>query len=267
MFLEAVGISILIALLSVLGVVAFGHDKKLIGAERYVVPVAAGVFLSLVLNELLPETLEASPEWGGTVVVVGFLAFYILSHKLHERFHHLETEDCNRKGAASLLLIGDGIHNFTDGIILGGAFLIDPTVGVATAIGLAMHEIPQEIVEFGVLIRAGYTRLQAAILNLISASTIVLGTVVVLFLYNSADEYVWILVGLAAGNMLYLAAGDLIPRIHDNLKHYGSIWRSTISIAVGFILMTLLLTWVHENFAPTHEHDHSHEEESHLILD
>ena len=247
MIFEAVGMAALVALASLVGVFLFGHDKRLIGAERYIVPVAVGVFLGLVLNELIPEVLSESPTWGAIVIMLGFLAFYVLSHKLHNKYHHLETEDCDRKGAAALVLVGDSIHNFADGIVLGGAFLVDPAVGVATAIGLALHEIPQEIVEFGVLIRAGYTRGRAALLNLLSASTIILGTLVVILISDQAAEYVWVLIALAAGNLLFLAASDLLPRIHGNLPHYGNIWYSVISIAFGFILMTSIMAWVHEH--------------------
>jgi zinc and cadmium transporter len=255
MLLEAIGVSVLVALVSVVGVVVFGHDKRLIGIERFVVPVAVGVFLSLVLNELIPETIEASHEWGAIVIMIGFLAFYVLAHKLHQKYHH-ETEDCDRKGAAILVLIGDAIHNFADGVVLGGAFLVDPTIGVATAFGLALHEIPQEIVEFGILLRAGYTRGQAILRNLLSATTIILGTVIVLIFSEHLAEYVWILVGLAAGTLLFLAASDLLPRIHGNLKHYHSIWYSTFSILLGFFLMTMILAWVHEEYSHTHLHEH-----------
>ena len=245
MILEAIGLASLVALASVIGVFIFGHDKRLIGMEKYVVPVAVGVFLSLVLNELIPEVMSSAPSWGAVVIMVGFLSFYILAHKLHQRYHHLEVDDCDRKGAAALILVGDSIHNFADGIVLGGAFLIDPTVGVATAIGLALHEIPQEIVEFGVLVRAGYTRWQAAALNLLSASAIIFGTILVMLISGQAADYVWVLTALAAGNLLFLAASDLLPRIHGNLGHYGNIWHSATSIAFGFILMTMIMTAVH----------------------
>lgn len=245
----------LVALASILGVIVFGHDRRLIGAERYIVPVAVGVFLSLVLNELIPEVIDSSPDWGAAVIMLGFLGFYVLAHKLHQRYHHLEADDCDRKGAAALILVGDSIHNFSDGIILGGAFLVDPAVGFATAIGLALHEIPQEIVEFGVLVRAGYTRWKAALLNLLSASTIILGTLVVTLISGQASEYVWVLTGLAAGNLLFLAASDLLPRIHGNLTHYKSIWYSTTAIIIGFTIMTFMLDWVHENYIDGHAID------------
>jgi len=252
MVIEALGAALLITLVAVTGVLFFGHDKRLLGLERYVVPVAVGVFLSLVLSELIPETMSAAPDWGALVIMIGFVGFYILAHQLHQRYHHHETEDCDRKGAAMLLLIGDAIHNFADGIVLGAAFLVDPAVGVATAVGLALHEIPQEIVEFGVLIRAGYSRSRAALLNLISASTVILGTVVVLLLSTHIADYVWVLIGLAAGNLLFLAASDLLPRIHGNLTHYHSIWYSAASILFGFVVMTMIMSWTHGEHSPAH---------------
>jgi zinc and cadmium transporter len=276
MIFEAIAVAVLVALLSVTGVLFFGTNKRLLGMERFVVPVAVGVFLSLVLYELIPETLEASERWGGLVILLGFVAFYVLAHKLHQRYHHLEAEDCDKKGAAALLLVGDSIHNFADGIILGGAFLIDPTVGVATALALALHEVPQEIVEFGVLLRAGYTKKRALLLNFLSASAIVLGVIVVFALTEIAGEFVWLLTGLAAGNLLFLAASDLLPRIHGNLKNYGSIWKSAGSIVLGFVVMSVLIVWSHEAFGHGDEHvgieDHSehadeHTEEEHSVLD
>lgn len=260
MIIDALLAALCVALVSAVGVLFFGNSHKLTGIQKYAIPVAVGVFLSLVLYELIPETLEMSPEYGGIAVAFGFIAFYILANMLHKRYHHLEAEDCDRKGAAMLLLIGDSIHNAADGIILGGAFLIDPTVGVATAIGLALHEIPQEIVEFGVLIRAGYSRTRALMYNLISASSIVLGVLLVTLVSEHGAEYIWILTGVAAGNLLFLAASDLLPRIHGNLKNYGTIWNAAISITLGFLIMTSVITWTHDTFGHGHEHDAHHEE-------
>lgn len=256
MILEAIGASILVAIVSLVGVLFFSNNKKIGGSQKYVVPLAVGVFLSLVLFELIPETLELSPTYGGIVVALGFISFYILSSFLHKKYHCSEDYECDKKGAAILLLIGDAIHNIADGVILGGAFLIDPAIGFATAIGLALHEIPQEIVEFGVLIRAGYSRKKAALLNLLSASSIVIGTLIVLIVADHAGEYIWILTGVVAGNLLFLAASDLLPRIHGNVKEYGSIWNSATLILLGFFLMTGVLVWTHDSFGHGHEEVH-----------
>ena len=264
MIIEALLTAVAIALLSLIGALIFGGHKGLVGLERYIVPVAVGVFLSLVLYELIPETLEASHEWGGIVIAIGFIAFYVLAQYLHRYFHNQGDEDCRRKSSASLLLVGDSIHNLADGIILGSAFLIDPSVGFATAIALALHEVPQEIVEFGVFIRAGYTRTQAALRNLLSASTIILGTGIVLIVSEHGSEWVWVLSGLAAGNLLFLAASDLLPRIHGNLDHYGNVWYATAAIVIGFILMTLLIDWSHDSY---HYEDDHHDEVSPTLAD
>lgn len=260
MIFEAIGASILVASVSLIGVLFFGNNKYANGSYKYIAPIAVGVFLSLVLFELIPETLELSPVYGGIAVAIGFLLFYILSALLHKKYHHLADENCDRKGAAMLLLVGDAVHNIADGVVLGGAFLIDPAVGFATAIGLALHEIPQEIIEFGVLIRAGHSKIKAALLNLLSASSIIVGTILILLVAEHADDYIWLLTGIAAGNLLFLAASDLLPRIHGNLKNHGNIWTSSAAIALGFVVMTSVLIWTHSQFGHGHVEDDGHVE-------
>lgn len=269
MILEAILAAAAVALCSLVGAFFFGGSDRIGGIEKYVVPTAVGVFLSLVLFELIPETLEANATWGGIAVAFGFLAFYVLSYELHRYFHiaHHDDINCRHKGAATLLLIGDAIHNVADGVVLGAAFLVDPALGVAVAVGLALHEIPQEIVEFGVLIRGGYPRLQAALLNLLSASSIVLGTVITILLAESFADFVWIITGVAAGNLLYIAAGDLLPRVHGSLASYGSFWKTFGTMVLGFLAMTLVLIYTHETFGhglEAESHDSAaHEEDVH----
>lgn len=261
MLLQAFLASGAITLAAVIGALFFGNQKKLVGIQRFVVPMTVGILLAFVLYELLPETFAMSPAYGGMVAAIGFIGFYILSNYLHQRYHDLEIENCDRKTAASLLLIGDAVHNLADGVILGAAFLIDPAIGVATAVGIALHEIPQEIVEFGVLIRAGYTRGQAIIRNLFSASTVVIGTIATILFASEFGEYLWIITGLAAGNLLFVAASELLPKIHGNLKNYGGIWNATFAIVIGFALMVMIIDWAHSQ-AP---HDHGHgEHEAHM---
>jgi zinc and cadmium transporter len=257
--LEAILAAAGIAICSLIGVLFFSHSGRLQGLERYVIPTAVGVFLSLVLFELIPETLETAGNWGGIAVAIGFILFYVLSYELHRYFHHRDEDDkdCDKKGAATMLLVGDAIHNIADGVILGTAFLVDPAVGVTVAIGLALHEIPQEIVEFGVLVRGGYSRLEAALLNLLSASSIILGTALTMIFSSTLGDYVWVITGLAAGNLLYVAGSDLLPRIHGTLKNYQSFWYTLATLIFGFILMTSVLSYTHDTFGHgPHEEDH-----------
>lgn len=261
--IEALGISLLIAACSLIGALFFGN--RVIGWQRFVVPAAVGMFLALILFELIPETLASSVEGGAVVIAVGFISFYILARKLHHRFHHLDEEDCDKKSAAMLLLIGDGIHNVSDGVVIGAAFIINPAVGVATAVGIAIHEIPQEIVEFGVLIKAGYSRKKAMLFNFLSASSIILGVLLVTAVAEIAEGYVWVLTGLAAGNLLFLAASDMLPRVHGGVEEYGGVWRSTAAIVIGFVIMGSTITWAHEEFDYGHEHElHDEHEEDYI---
>lgn len=257
---EALITSLVIAASSIVGALFFGNTVS--GWQRFVVPAAVGMFLGLILFEMIPETLASSPEGGAIVIAIGFIAFYILARKLHHRYHHLSEEDCDKKSVAMLMLVGDGIHNVSDGVVIGTAFLVNPAVGVATAIGIALHEIPQEIVEFGVLVRAGYSRARAALLNFLSASSIILGTVLVFVVAEVAEGYVWVLTGLAAGNLLYLSLSDMLPRVHGGVEEYGGVWRSTTAIVIGFIIMGATITWAHEEFG--HEHtNEQHAEDFH----
>lgn len=259
MILELLLAAVGVALVSLTGALFFGSHRGLIGLERYVIPVGVGVFLSIVLVELIPETLAAAPEWGAYAVAFGFISFYILAQVLHHQYHAQGIEDCDRKSAATLLLIGDTIHNVADGVVLAGAFLIDPALGFATAVGLALHEAPQEIVEFGVLIRAGYSRLEAAWRNVLSASSIVVGALATVAIAQFDASWVWLLTGVAAGNLLFLAASDLLPRIHGNLKNYGNIWYATGAIVAGFMVMASVMQYVHETYGHGHEDVHSEE--------
>jgi len=235
-----------VALCSLVGAIFFGIRSPLHAVERFIVPVAVGVFLSLSLYGLLPEVVEASPEWGGLIVAVGFIIFYIIAYLIHERLHRVSDEFCEKREAAILILIGDAIHNFADGIVIGGAFLVSPEVGIVTALAIAFHEIPQEIVEFGVLLRSGYSKREAIVRNLLSASTVVLGTLFTMLLAESFNNVVWVFSALAAGNLLYIAAAELLPRLHSSLKIYGGFWNTLLALLIGFAGMTATIYYAHE---------------------
>ncbi len=252
-----------VTVLSLIGVLFFGKSGHLKGTHRFIVPIAIGVFLGVIFFELIPETLEASEFYGSVAIVVGFLSFYILSHFLRTYHHHHdehEHDECGNRKGASLLLIGDSIHNIADGIVIASAFIINPAVGIATTVGIALHEIPQEIAEYGVLISAGYSKKKALFLNFLSALSIMIG-VIASAIFMSFGEYIWILTGLAAGNLLYIAASDMIPELqgHAHKKHFMKTFISTI---LGLVLITSLITWSHEKFGEHHEEEETHSEET-----
>lgn len=253
-----------VALLSLVGVLVFGRKGHLAGTNRFFIPVAIGVFLGVVFFELIPETLAEGGTAGSLAIAFGFIGFYLLSSLLHTYHHHHDDhshDTCENKAGATLLLWGDAVHNLADGVVIASAFIVNPAVGVATTIGIALHEIPQEIAEFGVLLSAGYSAKKAALLNLLSASSVVIGALVTLLFANMLHEYLWIITGLAAGNLLFIAASDLLPDVHAENKRTKKMWPSFIATTLGLIGIMVLLNFVHESMGHDHEHE-VHENET-----
>ncbi len=248
-----------IALLSMVGVLFFGKNGPLKNAHSIIVPVAIGVFLGVVFFELIPETLEGSGAYGPIAIVFGFLSFYVLSNYLHTYHHHHEDahDGCERNKGASMLLVGDAVHNVADGVVIASAFMINPAVGIAATIGIALHEIPQEIAEYGVLIHSGYSPKKALLYNMLSASSIFFG-VLLTVAFASLGDFIWILTGLAAGNLLYIAASDMIPELRET-AHQHHFARTFLSTVFGLVAIVSLLSWSHEYFGHEEHHDETEE--------
>lgn len=248
---EAFIAALFVASLSLLGALFFGKNGKLTGTHRFILPAAVGVFLGVVFFELVPETLEASHTWGPIAILLGFFGFYLLSHILETyHHHHFDTHDACSQNGARKLLIGDSIHNIADGIVIASAFMIDPYVGILTTIGIALHEIPQEIAEFGVLMQSGYTRARAMFYNFLSASSVFLGVLLTYLFATSLHEFVFILTGIAAGNLLYIATADLIPELrHSHRDHFMKTFAATL---LGTAAIGVLITLSHDFAGDSH---------------
>lgn len=243
-----------VVLVSMTGIVLFRTKGRIQGTHRFILPAAVGVFLGIVFLELVPETLAAAPEHGMLAVLAGFLGFYLLSHLLatFHHHHHDHADGCVHE-RAHLLLLGDAVHNIADGIVIAGAFLIDPVVGIATTIGVILHELPQEIAEFGVLVASGYSRGKALVLNLISASSVFLGVMLMALFAEHAEGYIWLVTGVAAGNLLYLATSDFIPELRENHGHkFATTFLTTLA---GLALVFVTLAYAHSFMEESHDHE------------
>lgn len=250
--------SLIVALCSLTGILFFRNSGKIAGAHRFILPFAIGVFMGIVFLELVPETLAGSPEYGAFAILFGFFAFYFIAHLLttYHHHHHDHSDGCVSNGAR-MLLVGDAIHNIADGVVITTAFLIDPALGVVTTIGVILHEIPQEIAEFGVLIQSGYSRSRALFLNFISATSVVVGAIAALLFVSHIEGYLWVLTGIAAGNLLYIATSDLIPELrHSHRNHFYTIFLSAL---LGLALITLSIFFAHE-YTESRGVDHGHDE-------
>lgn len=235
---EALVASVVVALVSVSGALVFGGQGRVTGTHRFILPFAVGVFLGIVFFELVPETIELSSSLGPPAILIGFFGFYFFSHLL-STYHHHDGPDNHASESARKLLIGDAIHNVADGVVIATAFFVNPVLGVVTTLGIMLHELPQEIAEFGVLLCAGYTKRKAMALNLFSASSIIFGVFIATFFAIFAHEYAWVITGLAAGNLLYIATSDFIPELRES--HKDHFYEAFLATLCGVLLIFIAL--------------------------
>lgn len=232
--------------------------------QRIAVPFAAGALLAAAFFDLLPEALAANGARDVLIAVLGgFLFFFVLERSL-SWFHHHHEEGGPSVGRrnASLIVVGDTIHNFIDGLAIGAAFLVSPATGIVTTIAIAAHEIPQEIGDFGLLIAKGMKRGRVLMVSLISAMFTVVGAVAVYGLGESLPISEPLLLGITAGFFIYIAASDIIPTIHAEPKRrVANIQTLVLLVGVIFVATT---TQVAHSFLPeeAHHHEAGHEAEA-----
>lgn len=212
----------------------------------YLISFSVGTFLAVVFFELLPESIEmAGAELASLHVLIGFLFFFIFSRVLHW-YHHHEEGCCDHeqiKVGGYLVLVGDLLHNFIDGIIIALAFMADFNIGVITTVAVLFHEFPQEASDFFVMVNSGFTKSKALLFNfLVSFSTIV-GAVLAYFLANKMEILIGPALGIVAGNFLYIAASDLIPELSQNKK---DIWKQLFFILLGVVIIYILSIFISE---------------------
>jgi zinc and cadmium transporter len=167
---------------------------------------------------------------------------FIIEKFLHwHHCHQVSDSHTNIQPYAIMNLIGDGVHNIIDGLIIGASYLVSIPIGIATTIAVVLHEIPQEIGDFGVLIYGGLSRGRALMLNFLTALTAILGAVVSLVAASSIEGATTFLVPLAAGQFIYIAVADLIPEIHKETDWKKSLIQLALFV-LGVVVMVALLS-------------------------
>ncbi len=219
------------------------------------VSLSVGILLATALLHSLPEAFSmsgASPQLLFATLLAGLLGFFLLEKIAllrhdhhhegdgHPHHHGHDAENAGRSGW--MILVGDGIHNFVDGILIAAAFMADYQVGVFTAIAIIAHEIPQEIGDFIVLLNAGFSKARALLYNLICGLAAVLGGVLAYFFLEKAHAAMPYLLVIASSSFIYIAVSDLIPQMHRR-PHWVESLRQMILIAcgVGFVILLSLL--------------------------
>lgn len=185
------------------------------------IALAVGVLLGDVFLHLLPDAMERSESARSVLLwtLTGILCFYVIEQFLHWRHDHsieMPTADAGKPATFTKMnLLGDGIHNFVDGILIAGSFLVDPMLGAATTFAIVMHEIPQEISDIAVLIHGGHEKKQAVMLNVLCASTCIAGAMLTLLVAQVITLNLSALLAITAGGFIYIATTDLIPLLQQ----------------------------------------------------
>ncbi|MFH0987853.1 MAG: ZIP family metal transporter [Parcubacteria group bacterium] len=242
-WLYSIASVVIVSLISLIGAVTLALKKeRLEKLLLYLVSLSVGALFGDVFLHILPEISE---EGGFGVVVgvyflIGIVLFFIIEKFVHwHHCHHAEHEH-KVKPVAVTNLIGDGFHNFLDGMVIAAAFLVSVPVGIATALAVVFHEIPQEIGDFGVLLYSGLSAKKALLFNFLSGALAVAGAVLVLLTSKIFVGLDLALLAVAGGGFIYIAGSDLIPEMHKECRWNCSLYQ-LIMILVGIGLMATLL--------------------------
>ena len=217
---------------------------------KSLVSLSAGVLLGTSLLHVMPEAFEsqASPHALFATLLGGLLFFWLLEKaELYRHVHHHEGDghdhhqhfDAEQAGRGGLsILVGDGVHNFCDGVIIAAAFIADPRLGVVTTLAVAAHEIPQETGDYIVLLNAGFSRGKALLFNALSGMAAVAGGIFGYYMVGPWEALVPFLLVAASSSFIYVAVADLLPQLQRRLS-----WRETLAqvawLAAGLSVVTI----------------------------
>lgn len=234
---------IVVSVLSLVGAVTLVVKQDAVQRGLLIlISFAAGALLGDAFLHLIPEVAE-SPSGFDLVasfsLLGGVVAFFILEKVLHWHHAHVPREEVLHPVAVTNL-VGDGLHNFVDGAIVAGGFLVSNKLGFATAVAVALHEIPQEMGDFGILVHAGLKPRRALALNLASAVAAIAGAVVTLLVASAVSGVERVLVPLTAGGFVYIASTDLIPELHKEPEAGKSVVQ-LMALLAGVAIMAALL--------------------------
>ncbi|MDD5005849.1 MAG: ZIP family metal transporter [Candidatus Omnitrophica bacterium] len=235
----AISASIIVSLISFVGIFALLLKGDMLNEILIVlIGFSAGGLIGGAFLHLLPEALEHSTEVRTfSFTIIGFIAFFILERYFYWR--HCHEEKCDIHTFTYLSLVGDGIHNFIDGLIIGTSFMVGIKVGIIATLAIVMHEIPQELGDFGILIYGGFSRFKAFFYNFLSALTAVIGTIVGYYFSSKVSDLSSFILPFAAGGFIYIASCDLVPELHKQKNAH----KANVSL-LFFILGILLMVWL-----------------------
>ncbi len=228
-----------VSVLSLVGIFTLILNKdRLNKLLLFFVSFSAGALFGGAFLHLLPEAVEQH-GFGLQVslyLILGILIFFVLEKFIYWRHCHIPTSRQHPHPVAFMNVVGDGLHNLIDGMVIAGSYLVSPALGIATTTAVVLHEIPQEIGDFGVLLHAGLSRAKALFFNFLSALMAVIGAVISLLIGANSEGYLLVLLPITAGGFIYIAGSDLIPELHKESAVSKSFMQFAF-IVLGVLVM------------------------------
>lgn len=241
--LSILSANILISLISFVGVLTVSSKFfKTKQATSILIGFSAGVLLATAFLDILPESLEGLATRSAlTWAMIGIIgAFFMERSLLWYHHHHEDSHDI--QPTAFLILIGDAIHNFIDGLAIAASFLASPLLGITTALAIIAHEVPQELADFSVLRHCGMNQQKALVWNFISGLTSIAGGILGYFFFQSAPTSIYNMLAITAGLFMYISSADLIPELHQSGVRSGWLAQSCMFLlGIGTIIITTSL--------------------------
>lgn len=232
----------IISLISLVGLLVFAIREQMLNRVLLVlVALSSGALLGGSFLHLIPEAVSEAEDLIAVFLylLAGFCLFFILEQFLHWRHQHGDVHGV--KPFSYLILVSDSVHNLIDGLVIAAGFVAGLPVGVATAMAVALHEIPQELGDFGVLVYGGFSKFRALTFNYVSAVMAVIGGVAGYFASSLVEGVTVFLLPFAAGNFIYIAAADLIPEIKHAVSRRRSLVHFGVFLAgIGIMLLVKL---------------------------
>ena len=233
-----------VSAISLIGILALSlRTETLKSVLIYMVSFWAGALLGDAFIHLLPEAIETAggmPLGVGLSVLLGVVSSFAMEKLIHWRHCHLPSSEEHVHPFALMNLFGDAVHNLIDGMVIAASYLASFTAGFATTVAVVLHELPQEVGDFGVLLHGGFSRRKALALNFLTALAAVLGAVVVLLAQELLENLSLYLVPFAAGGFIYIAGSDLIPELHKEVRPSRSLLQ-LLFFLLGVGVMVALL--------------------------
>jgi zinc and cadmium transporter len=229
---------LIVSSLSLLGLIAFPFgEEKIKKFLIWTVAFAAGTLLGDAFLHLIPESYKN----GGDVSVAfslmgGILAFFILEKFIH--WHHCHEIDCeeHNRSFSYVIMFGDAMHNFIDGMIIAASYLVSIPIGIATTMAVVCHEIPHEVGDFASMLFCGFSKRKALLYNFLAGIVAIFGAILVLIINTNIENMTHYLIPFAAGGFIYVASADLIPELHKHTEIKKSFWQ-LVTFVLGILGM------------------------------